>query len=35
MGVFVGGANLKLVDEKAGKKTVSKLQLAKKGTCSK
>ena len=34
MGVFVGGANLKLVDEKKGKKAVEKLGLAKKGTCS-
>lgn len=35
MGMFVGGANLKLVDENEGKKAVAKLKLAKKGTCSK
>lgn len=35
MGVFVGGANLKLVDEQEGKEAVAKLELAKKGTCSK
>lgn len=35
MGVFVGGANLKLVDEKEGKEAVTKLELAKKGACSK
>lgn len=35
MGVFVGGANLKLVDEEEGKKDVTNLKLAKKGTCSK
>ena len=34
MGVFVGGANLKLVDENEGKEAVSKLKLAKKGICS-
>lgn len=34
MGVFVGGANLKLVDDEEGKGIVSKLRLAKKGTCS-
>lgn len=34
-GVFVGGANLELVDEDKGKKEVSKLELAKTGTCSK
>ena len=33
MGVFVGGANLKLVDDEKGKNYVSKLKLAKKGTC--
>ncbi|MGX5174278.1 DUF2846 domain-containing protein [Aliikangiella sp. IMCC44653] len=35
MGVFVGGANLKLVDEEVGKKAVSKLKMAVKGNCSK
>lgn len=35
MGAFVGGANLELVDEEEGKKAVSKLDMAKKGTCSK
>jgi hypothetical protein len=35
IGVFVGGANLKLVDEKEGMKDVATLELAKKGTCSK
>ncbi len=35
MGVFVGGAGLELVDEEKGKKIVSGLELAKKGTCSK
>jgi len=35
MGVLVGGANLKLVDENEGKEAVSKLKLAKKGICSK
>lgn len=35
MGVFVGGANLKVVDETEGKKAISKLELAKKGICSK
>jgi Protein of unknown function (DUF2846) len=34
-GVFVGGANLELVDEDKGKKEVAKLELAKAGTCSK
>ncbi len=34
-GVFVGGAGLELVQEDEGKKEVSKLELAKKGTCSK
>jgi hypothetical protein len=35
MGVFVGGAGLELVDEEEGKKTVSNLKMATKGTCSK
>lgn len=35
MGVFVGGANLKLVDEEEGKKAVEKLKMAKRGHCSK
>ena len=35
MGVFVGGAGLELIGEDEGKKEVSKLELAKKGTCSK
>lgn len=34
MGVFVGGANLKFVDESEGKSAVKKLDLAKRGTCS-
>lgn len=35
MGVFVGGANLELVDEKEGKADIAKLELASKGNCSK
>jgi len=35
MGVFVGGANLKLVDQEQGKRDVSKLMMATKGNCSK
>lgn len=35
MGVFVGGANLQLVDDVKGKEAVSKLKLAKMGTCGK
>jgi uncharacterized protein YlaN (UPF0358 family) len=34
MGAFVGGANLELVDEEEGKKDVSELEMAVKGTCS-
>lgn len=34
IGVFVGGANLEVVDEEAGKKAVTELKLAKKGICS-
>ncbi|WP_259365615.1 DUF2846 domain-containing protein [Colwellia sp. MB02u-6] len=34
MGVFVGGAGVELVDEKKGKKEISKLDMAIKGTCS-
>ncbi len=35
MGVFVGGAGVKLVDEEEGKKEVASLDMAKKGKCSK
>jgi hypothetical protein len=35
MGVFVGGAGLELVSEDEGKKAISQLELATKGTCSK
>lgn len=35
VGVFVGGANLKVVDEEQGRKAVAKLSLARAGTCSK
>lgn len=35
MGAFVGGANLELVDEAKGKAAVTKLEMAKKGQCSK
>ncbi|MCC1496819.1 DUF2846 domain-containing protein [Alcanivorax sp. 1008] len=35
MGLFVGGANLKLMSEQSGKEAISKLELAKKGVCSK
>lgn len=35
LGVFVGGANLELVEEGEGKKDVSELEMAKKGTCNK
>lgn len=34
LGVFVGGANLELVSEEEGKKAISSLALAQKGTCS-
>ena len=34
-GVFVGGANMKVVDEKKGKEDVLKLEMAEKGHCSK
>ncbi len=34
-GVFVGGAGLELVDEEKGKQEVSKLKMAKRGSCSK
>jgi len=34
-GMFVGGAGLELVDEEKGKKDVSELDMATKGTCSK
>lgn len=33
MGVFVGGANLELVDEPAGRGWISGLELAKRGPC--
>ena len=35
MGVFVGGAGVELVDVETGKKEVSELNMAIKGTCSK
>lgn len=35
LGVFVGGANLELVSEEKGKKDLVKLEMAKKGKCSK
>jgi hypothetical protein len=35
MGVFVGGANLEIIDEAEGKKAVTELEMATKGTCSK
>jgi hypothetical protein len=35
MGVFVGGANLEVVDEASGKEAISNLEMAKKGTCGK
>jgi hypothetical protein len=35
MGVFVGGAGLELVSEEQGKREISDLGLAKRGTCSK
>ncbi len=35
MGVFVGGAGVELVDGKKGEEEVAKLELAKKGSCSK
>jgi hypothetical protein len=34
MGVFVGGANLEMVDEVMGKQDISGLELAVKGSCS-
>lgn len=34
MGVFVGGAGVEMVDEKKGKKEISKLEMAIKGKCS-
>ncbi|MFT4021283.1 MAG: DUF2846 domain-containing protein [Acinetobacter sp.] len=34
-GVFVGGANLKVVDNAEGQKVVQKLKLAEKGQCGK
>lgn len=34
-GVFVGGADIELVDAKKGEEEVTKLELAKKGSCSK
>ena len=35
MGVFVGGANLRLVDEAKAKEKIKKLKLATQGNCSK
>ena len=35
LGVFVGGANLELVNDTKGQQAISKLKLAKKGACSK
>ena len=35
MGAFVGGANLKLVDEATGRAEIQKLSLAQSGKCSK
>lgn len=35
MGAFVGGAGLELVGDEEGKKEVAKLEMAKKGSCSK
>lgn len=35
LGVFVGGANLELVNENEAKQAIASLDLAKKGTCSK
>ena len=34
LGVFVGGANLEVVDEAIGKKEIQELEMAKMGTCS-
>ena len=34
-GVFVGGANLKLIDDSQGRKAISEYQLAQGGNCSK
>lgn len=33
-GLFVGGANLEIVDEEEGKNSIAELELAKKGNCS-
>ncbi len=35
MGVFVGGANLELIEQEKGEKAISKLELAQMGNCSK
>lgn len=35
MGAFVGGANVKLVDDETGKKAIREYQLAQSGKCSK
>ena len=35
IGLFVGGAGVELVSEEKGKEAVKKLEMAKKGTCSK
>jgi len=34
LGLFIGGAGLEVVDDEEGKKAVSELKLAVKGTCS-
>ena len=34
LGLFIGGAGLEIVDDEEGKKAVSELKLAVKGTCS-
>lgn len=34
MGAFVGGANLELMGEEEGKKAITELEMATKGTCS-
>ncbi len=35
MGVFVGGAKLRLVEEAKAKQAIAKLKLARQGNCSK
>jgi hypothetical protein len=34
MGAFVGGANLRIIEEAEGKDAVMKLKLAKQGNCN-